>query len=48
MSSLTSSLQLRKVKTASRPQKKAVKASDDEITANPGARSARLRVAEKI
>ncbi|MEK6726092.1 MAG: 16S rRNA (cytosine(1402)-N(4))-methyltransferase RsmH [Deltaproteobacteria bacterium] len=37
-----------KVKTARVLTKKAVKASDDEITANPRARSARLRVAEKI
>ena len=37
-----------KVKTARVLTKKAVKASEDEIAANPRARSARLRVAEKI
>ncbi len=37
-----------KVKTARVLTKKAVKALDDEITANPRARSARLRVVEKI
>jgi 16S rRNA (cytosine1402-N4)-methyltransferase len=36
-----------KVKTARVLTKKAVKASEDEITVNPRARSARLRVAEK-
>lgn len=37
-----------KVKTARVVTKKGVKASEDEIAANPRARSARLRVAEKI